>query len=134
MSLPIRPGKVTWPRASSRSSHLPIPFGGGGADALAAAAPTLRSASSVPPVGPLLNSQICPAHKGGTKGGDHLPARCRELVGQAGCTLTAVTLYSRQLVTPSVQPEVSSFTAASGKWNAKNTRPGNTSSVRCTPN
>ena len=28
---------------------------------------------------------------------------------------------------------VSSFTAASGKWNAKNTWPGNTSSVKCTP-
>ena len=36
-----------------------------------------------------------------------------------------------QLVTSSVHPEVSSFTAASGKWNAKNTWPGNTSSVKC---
>jgi hypothetical protein len=63
--------------------------------------------------------QGLPVHKGGTKGGDHLPARWRELVGQAGCTLTAVTLYSGQLATSSVQPEVSSFTAHPGSGTPK---------------
>jgi hypothetical protein len=61
------------------------------------------------------------------------PIAPKVAAGQAGCTLTAVTLYSGQLVTSSVQPEVSSLTAASGRSNARNTCPGNTSSVRCTP-
>ena len=44
--------------------------------------------------------------------------------GLQGCRFTADTLYSGQPVTSSFQPDVSSFTGVSGKWNATNSSPG----------